>query len=169
MPDRTIFYEEKAVYRIVTGQTHPIFGAIPDKGCVPIPETKTGTFSTDNSDSTSGKIARGSGTLFTTELIAGASFIYFNGALRLVKKIFSDVMLEFENAFPASVTAQAVKVPQHGYFRQIYAESTGTNQAAILQEAPFRPGKVCLTGGAPLSYNVYESGSDAEITFECTR
>lgn len=165
MLNRTIFHEEKSVYRIVTGQTHPIFGAIPDKGCIPFPDTKTGTFSTDNFDSSGGKIMRGTNTLFTTELIAGTTHVYYNGAVRLVKRVYSDVMAELEYAFPASATAQAVKVPPHGKYRQIYAESTGVNQPAVLQDAPFRPGKSFLNGGAPVAYNVYESGSDAEITF----
>lgn len=169
MLNRTVFHEEKTVYRIVTGQTHPIFGAIPDKGCIPFPETKTGTFSTDNLDSSGGKIVTGTGTLFTSELIAGESHVYYNGAVRLVKRVYSDTKAELEYAFPASVTAQAVKVPQHGLYRQIYAESTGANQSAILQEAPFRPGKAFLNGGAPVAYNVFESGSDAEITFTVSR
>lgn len=169
MLNRTIFHEEKSVYRIVTGQTHPIFGAIPDKGCIPLPDTKTGTISTDNSDSSGGKVIRGSGTAFTTELIAGTSHIYYNGALRIVKRIQSDTLAELEYAFPASVPAGTLlKVPPHGKYRQIYAESTGTNQPAILQEAPFRPSTAFLNGGAPVSYNVYESGSDAEITFTCS-
>lgn len=108
---------------------------------------------------------RGSGTAFTSELIAGTTHVYYNGAVRLVKRVHSDVLAELEYAFPASVTAQAVKVPPHGKYRQIYAESTGTSQPAVLQDAPFRPGQNFLNGGAPVAYNVYESGSDAEITF----
>ena len=124
---------------------------------------------TDNSDASVGKIVRGTDTIFKTELIAGTSHLYFNGALRLVKRVYSDVMAELEDAFPASVTGQPVEVPPHGKYRQIFAESTGTNQAAVLQEAPFRPGNNFLNGGAPVSYNVYESGSDAEITFTVSR
>lgn len=169
MLNRTIFHEEKSVDRIVTGQTHPKFGAIPDIGCIPFPETKTGTFSTDNTDGSGGVIVKGNGTVFTTELIAGVSFLYFNGAVRIVKNVISDTMAELEYKFPSSVTAQLVKVPPHGKYFQIYAESTGTNQPAILQEAPFRPGRNFLNGGAPVSYNVYESSSDAEITFTVSR
>jgi hypothetical protein len=169
MLNRTIFHEEKTVVRIVTGQTHPIFGAIPDKGCIPLPDTKTGTFTTDNSDSSGGTLVRGTGTLFTSELVAGVSHIYNNGALRLVKRIISDTMLELEYKFPASVSAAILSVPKHGYYRQIYAESTGLSQPAVLQEAPFRSGQNFLNGGAPVSYNVYESGSNAEITFTLSR
>jgi hypothetical protein len=169
MLNRTVFHEEKTVERIVTGQTHPIFGAIPDKGCIPLPDTKTGTFSTDNTDTSGGTLVRGTNTLFLTEVIAGTTHLYFNGAVRLVKRVISDVILELEYKFPASVTSQIVSIPKHGYYRQIYAESSGTNQSAILQEAPFRPGKNFLNGGAPVSYNVFESGSDAEITFTLSR
>lgn len=165
MLSRTVFHEEIEVFRIVTGQTHPIFGAIPDKGCIPFPVTKTGTFSTDNSDAYGGVIMRGIGTLFTQELIAGTSFVYFNGAVRRVKKVVSDVIAELYYKFPASVSGAPVSVPPANKYRQQYAESTGANQPAILQEAPFRPGNNFLNGGAPISYNVYESGSDAEITF----
>lgn len=165
MLNRTNFHEEIEVFRIVTGQTHPIFGAIPDKGCIPFPDTKTGTFTTDNSDASGGVTVRGNSTLFSTELIEGSSFLYFNGALRRVKRVISNTMAELFYKFPASVTAQIVAVPPLGKYRQIYAESTGENQPAILQEAPFRPGNNFLNGGAPVSYNVYESGSDAEITF----
>jgi hypothetical protein len=165
MLNRTLFHEEIATYRIVTGQTHPIFGAIPDVGCIPFPDLKTGTFSTDNSAADAGVIVRGNGTLFTTELIAGTSFLYFNGAVRRVKNIMGDTLLELYYKFPSSVTAQLMKVPPANKYRQIYAESSGTNQPAVLQEAPFRPGKVFLNGGAPIAYSVYESSGDAEITF----
>lgn len=169
MLNRTIFHEEKSVDRIVTGHTHPKFGAIPDMGCIPFPDTKTGTFSTDNTDASLGTLVRGSSTLFSSELVAGVSHLYFNGALRLVKRVYKDTMCELEDKFPASVSAQPVKVPPHGKYFQIYAESTGANQSAILQEAQFKPGSNFLNGGAPVSYNVYESSSDAEITFTVSR
>lgn len=155
--------EEKSVYRIVTGETHPIFGAIPDKGCIPLPDTKTGTFSTDNTDSSGGTLVRGDGTLFTSELIAGVSHIYYNGAVRLVKRIYSDVMLELEYKFPSTVTAQPVKVPPRKY-RQQFAESVGS-ETAVLQEAPFPSGANFLNFGAPVSYDVSESSLNHKIAF----
>lgn len=164
MLNRTEFHEEVEVFRIVTGTTHPIFGAIPDTGCIPFPVTKTGTFSTDNADATAGVTVRGNGTLFTSELISDTSFLYFNGAVRRVKKIISDTLLELYYKFPSSVTAQVVSVPPNGKYRQQYAESIGTEDA-VLQEAPFPSGSNFLNGGAPVTYDVSESSTNHKIAF----
>lgn len=164
MLNRTNFHEERSVYRIVTGTTHPVFGAIPDTGCIPFPDTKTGTFSTDNTDSSLGKTVLGVGTLFLSELIEGSSHIYFSGAVRLVKRIFSDTLAELEYKFPSTVTAQPVKVPPINKYRQQYAESIGTEDA-VLQEAPFPAGSNFLNGGAPVTYDVSESSTNHKIAF----
>lgn len=166
MLNQNFINNEYKVERIVPGTTHPYLGAIGSKGTIPLPETLTGTISTDNAGSTAGKIVLGVGTLFLTELAVG-DFIY-NGdaAIRKIRYIYSDTMLELEEKFPASLSGAAIKVPKRNLYKQIVARSTGTVDAQ-LQEAAFEVGAQILTGGTPLAYDC--SVANTGIEFTCSK
>jgi hypothetical protein len=155
MLNQTKIHLEERTYDIITGQTHPILGPIPNVGVIPLPLTKTGTFSTDNADSTAGVLVRGTDTLFTTELFVG-DFIYNNGRIRKIKYIHSDIMLTLEFAFPASLTAQIVAVPPRNTYRMITARSIDISSTGNpkLQESEFPHGSATVNGGSPLTYDV---------------
>ncbi len=171
--DARILNDEVQVYRVAIvpgGITHPILGAIPDKGCIPLPVTKTGTISTDNTDSTSGCIVRGTGTLFldaTSTTEQGSDFqknrflANADGVLRRIKEVNSNIMITLVNPFPASLVAAAVKLVtlKPGY---IVAKSVGTADA-ILQEQDFVVGEVYVGEGSPVSYDV--SAANSQIDF----
>ncbi len=153
------------VERIVTGTTHPYLGAIPAIGTIPLLTTLTGTITTDNSGASAGVTVLGSGTIFKTEIFPG-DFIYNNnGAIRKVRYVFSDTMLELEEAFPSSVAAIALKKSKLSYYNLVLVENTGA-AAGILQEGALAAGsKSFIEGGAPVSYNA--TGTTFEFT--CSR
>lgn len=150
--------EEKVSYRVVVvtgGITHPVLGAIPAKGCFPLPLTKTGTISTTNTDATKpGKTVLGVGTLFQSEIQVDDYLADSNGVLRRVVYIFSDTMLEIEAKFPTQLSAAAVKISRKSNFKMIAAKSTGSVDATALQEQVFPVGETFLNGGSPVSYDV---------------
>jgi len=155
MLNQTKIHLEERTYDIITGQTHPILGVIPNTGVIPLPETKTGTISTDNTDSTAGCIVRGTSTLFTTELFVG-DFLYNSGRIRKIKYIHSDTMLELEYPFPASLSSVAVSVPPRNTYRMITARSIDISATGNpkLQESEFPAGAATVNGGSPLTYDV---------------
>ncbi len=159
MLNQTKFHLEERTYEAITGQTHPILGTLATVGVMPFPVTKTGTISTDNADSTGGKLARGTGTLFTTELYQG-DFIYNAGKVRKIKYIHSDTMLEFEFAFPASLSGVIVAVPPRNTFRMITARSIDISSTGNpkLQETDFPAGTTIVTGGSPVTWDVSTYG-----------
>lgn len=166
MINQNIVNNEVKVERITTGTTHPYLGAIPTKGTIPLPETLTGTITTDNAGTSAGLIVLGSGTIFLTEVYPG-DFIYDNdAAIRKVVAVFSDTMLELEEKFPASVSGIALKVPKRSYYKAITARSSGSADAE-LQESSFVTGSSTVTGGSPLAYDA--SAANAEIEFTCSK
>lgn len=166
MINQNLTNNEVKVERITTGTTHPYLGAIPTKGTIPLPDTLTGTITTDNAGASGGLIVLGSGTLFLTEVYPG-DFIYDNdAAVRKVVAVFSDTMLKLEEKFPASVSAIALKVPKRSYYKAITSRSSGTADAE-LQEASFVIQSATVTGGSPLAYDA--SAANAEIEFTCSK
>lgn len=166
MINQNLVNNEVKVERITTGTTHPYLGAIPTKGTIPLAETLTGTITTDNAGDSEGLIVLGSGTIFLTEVYPG-DFIYDDdAAIRKVKAVFSDTMLELEEAFPASVAAIDLMVPKRSYYKAITARSSGTVDAE-LQESSFVAGSSTVTGGSPLAYDA--STADSEIEFTCSK
>ncbi len=173
MVNQTIFHDEVEVYRVAIvagGITHPILGPIPDKGSIPLPVTKDGTITTDNTDSSGGKTVRGTGTLFQSDTgttKAGSDFqpgrflVSSTGLCRRIKSITSDTLLELVNPFPASVSAITCKLVT---FKpgMITAKSVGTADA-IMQEQDFVVGESFVGGGSPLSYDV--SAANSQIDF----
>lgn len=153
------------VERIVTGETHPYLGLIPAVGTIPLLTDLTGTITTDNAGASAGLTVLGSGTIFLTEVFPG-DFIYNDdGAIRKVRYVFSDTMLELEEAFPASVSAIALQVSKLSYYNTVLVENTGASDG-ILQEAGFASGsKSVIEGGAPISYDA--TGTTLEFT--CSR
>jgi hypothetical protein len=159
---------EYLVERIKTGVTHPYLGAIPTTGCIPLPETLTGTISTDNSGGATagnGKIVLGVGTIFLTEVMPG-DFLYNGTSVRKVRYVFSDTMLEIENAFPSSLTTQALKVPKRNLYKRIQVSCAGTGNS-IVQEAHIKIGDIVVTGGTPLAYDA--AAANAELEFTCSK
>lgn len=162
--------EEFQVHRVVVGNntptTHPTLGTIPVKGSWPLPVTKTGTITTDNSGGApalAGKLVVGSGTLFKSELNEGDYLSDAAGAIRRIKFIYSDIMLELDAKFPSSQSSATVKLVKKNFYRSILAESTGTANAT-LQEQAFKGGSSkFIDDGAPVSWDV--STASSEITF----
>jgi len=159
---------EHLVERIKTGTTHPYLGAIPTTGCIPLPETLTGTITTDNAGgevAKDGKTVIGDGTIFLTEVFPG-DFIYNGTSVRKVRYVFSDTMLELEQAFPASLTAADLKVPKKNLYKQIVAFCAGTANS-IVQEAQLKLGDQITTGGTPISYDA--AAANSELEFTCSK
>lgn len=164
--NQNVTNNEFKVERLVTGTTHPYLGSIPTKGTIPIFEVLTGTISTDNSGSSAGLTVLGTGTLFLTELAVGDFLYDGDAAIRKIRYIFSDTMLELEEKFPASLTDADVNRPKRSFYKQIIARSSGT-AASELQESPFEIDAQVTTGGSPLVYDA--SGAGAQIEFTCSK
>lgn len=159
---------EYLVERIKTGVTHPYLGSIPTTGCIPLPETLTGTITTNNAGGPTagdGKIVIGSGTIFLTEVAPG-DFIYNGTSVRKVRYVFSDTMLEIENAFPSSLTTQALKVPKRMLYKRIQVSCAGSANS-IVQEAALKIGDIIVTGGTPLAYDA--AAANSELEFTCSK
>jgi hypothetical protein len=154
------------VERIVTGTTHPYLGVIPTKGTIPLAETLTGTITTDNAGTSEGVIVLGTDTIFLTELAPGDFLYDDDAAIRKIRYIFSDTMLELEEKFPASVSGVALKRPKNQYYKEILATSSGTADAELM-EANFPDTSKYVGYGSPLSYDA--SAGSAQITFDCVK
>jgi len=163
MINQNLVNNDFKVERITTGTTHPYLGAIPAKGTIPLAETKTGTITTDNAGTSAGLIVLGVGTLFLTEIFPG-DFLYDNdAAIRKVRYVFSDTLLELEEAFPASVSGIAVKRPKNQYYKEVLVYNTGA--AAEVQESPIEDGERLILGGSPIAYD----GTGSQLQFTCTK
>lgn len=165
------YREELETYSVLIGNntpiTHPVLGAIPVKGCFPLPTTLTGTVTSDNAGSSAGLLVVGVGTLFITggptyKVEPNDFLADSNGVLRRVKFVMSDTMLQLEAKFPSSLSGAALKRVKKNYYRNIMAKSTGT-VAATLNEQTFEPNASFVNDGAPISYDV--STANSEITF----
>ena len=157
------------VERLVPGATHPYLGSVPAKGTIPLSETLTGTIESDNSGpdtALEGRIVIGTGTIFLTELMPGDFLYDGDAAVRKIRYIYSDTMLELEEPFPASLSADPVLRPKNNYYKQIIAKSTGTVDAE-LQEAVFRVGEDVVLGGSPVAYDC--STANTLIEFTCSK
>jgi len=154
--------------RVVTNTTHNILGAIPTKGCFPLPDTKTGTISSDPSSTgtENKKVVFGTGTIFRSEIFEG-DYIYAADVCRRVQWVTSDTQLILDKPFPSSVSGAALKVVRHGKYKIIRANSTGSADA-IYQEAKLEFGQEAkvenIQGLAPVSYDA--SAANSELTFE---
>lgn len=167
MVNETLFHDENAVFRAVTGGAYNIpnsYGDImagtpfPKKGTIPVCVTSEGTFVSG------GKAVRGTGTYFTKFLVG--SYLYDGNVIRQIDYIVSDTLLFLKQAFPTDVSvATAVKFCERQYFKMIIAKSTHASAAAILQEAPFAAGTEVHDGGAPYSYDA----TSGEISFQMSR
>lgn len=150
--------EEVISLRVVVvagGITHPVLGAIPAKGCFPLPVTKTGTITTTNTDAADpGKIVTGTGTLFLTEVYPNDYLVDSNGICRRVLEVRSNTVIKIEAKFPTALTGAVVKVAKKSFFKMIFAKSTGAADATALQEQTFVVGETFLNGGSPVSYDV---------------
>jgi len=154
------------VERIVPGTTHPYLGSIPAKGTIPLAETLTGTIDTDNAGTSEGLIVMGTDTIFLTELMPGDFLYDGDAAVRKIRYIFSDTMLELEEKFPADLSGDDVLRPKNMFYKQIIAKSTGTVDAE-LQEAVFRVGEDVVLGGSPVAYDC--STANTLIEFTCSK
>lgn len=159
---------ESQHFRLVTGTTHNILGAIPAKGCLPLPDAKTGTITSDpaSAGADNKKIVFGTGTFFLDEVHEG-DYIYAVDVCRRVMAVTSNSQLILDYPFPSIVSAVALKVVRHGKYRRITANSTGSADA-IYQEAAFKAAAILSSanemGLAPISYDA--STLNAAITFD---
>jgi len=164
-------HAEKRVDRFKPGTTHPIFGAIPAIGCIPVlvaANTKTGTFTTNNAainGYAAGTIVFGTGTLFLTEGLQQGDFLYNAGKVRRIKYVESETRLVLEYAFPANLTDQAVVVPYRNKYEMVIIKSTSSStDVTAVQECPMAFGELIVTGGSPITYDT-TAGS---LEFTCS-
>lgn len=173
MINQTIFHDETEVIRVAiptAGVVHPFWGTFAAKSCIPLPVTKAGTISTDNTDSSGGCVVRGVNTAFlqaeaitnnNSDYQIGRFLVNPDGVCRRIKDVNSDTMITLVNPFPSSLASSAPKLVT---FKpaMITAKSVGTVDA-ILQEQDFVMGETLVGGGSPLSYDVSAAG--AQINF----
>lgn len=168
MSKQVDFQEFRVVVGNNTPTTHPVLGTVPVRGSWPLPITKTGTITTDNSGGApalAGKLVKGVGTLFLSELNEGDFLSDNAGAIRRIKFIMSDTMLELDAKFSTSLSASAVYYVKKNYYSAIMAESTGT-ATAVLQEQDFDQYSKYVGGGAPISWDVSTSNSEIAFTLQ---
>lgn len=159
---------ETHTFRVQTGGAYNIIGAygqmvsgssFPTKGAIPIPTGKSGTIIS------TGKRVRGTGTLFTRELVAG-DFLYHKEVVRRIDFIESDTMLTLTQAFPTDIASAEIPLlcPQQQY-TSIYAKNTATSGDAKIQESPITPSNTFLNQGSPVSYDA----TAGELEFTVTK
>jgi len=169
---------EKETYRIYMNGaiTHPILGALPSQGSLPVPQQGTGTVNSINNDLTNGTLVIGTNTLFLNDTQIGSKtkftgqvepgdYLAINSAgqmIRRITKVFSNTRLEIEAAFPSSVNGNFYIIKKNQW-KMIYAKSVGSANA-ILSEQTFVSGETFLNGGAPVTYDVTTAG--AAISFQ---
>jgi hypothetical protein len=130
--------------------------AFPVKGTIPQPSGLSGTIIS------TGKLVRGTSTLFSTQIGIG-DYIYAKDVLRRVTAVFSDTTLELSQAFPTDISVAVIplKVPAQGY-KSILARNTHASADSIVQEAPMGIGSTFLNQGSPIAYDA--TGSELEFT-----
>ena len=168
MINETVAHDERGVYRAVTGQTSHFPKAdgtldtfqFPQRGTVPMARTFPGTIESD------GKYVRGTDTEFTKGIKVGDYLYDDAAAVRMIRHIISDTLLELDDGFPVDVNGIDVLVCERQTFKMIIAESTGTGEA-ILQEAIFPVGSRVVHGGAPIAYDA--TSSNGQICFSVSQ
>ena len=155
MINETLFHDEFAIYRAVTGGAYNIPGAygviqkgvsFPAKGSIPVATQHFGTIKSD------GVIVRGLGTQFG--LLNKGDYLYHKEVVRQIKDIIADDQLILEQEFPSDITVgETPLVCKRQTFKMVNIYSSAEDTAAILQEAPIAAGDRILSGGAPLSYD----------------
>lgn len=174
MENSTLFHNEIETYRLVVSGAgpvaHPTLGSIATKGVLPLPRLLTGTISTFAADASVGKMVLGVGTSFLDggidklAQIEEGDFIWAPAqyVARRVEKVLSPTSLKLYAKFPSNLVGVALyKIPRT--FHKIYAKSSGT-AAAILLEQAFAVGDTFLNSGAPVTYDA--QAASAEISFE---
>ena len=159
---------ETQSYRIAMvpgGITHPVLGALPDIGSLPVPLAGTGTVTTNNTDPTGGTFVTGVGTTFKNdpngpgpgkihgEIFPG-DYLAVNSAgqfLRRITKVLSDTQLVIEAKFPSSLSGNFYIVRKNPY-KMIAARGIGS-VASQLQEQSFATNETFSNGGSPVTYN----------------
>lgn len=159
--------------------THPILGALPSQGSLPVPQQGTGSVSTLNNDLTNGTLVTGVGTKFTNDTQTGSKtkftgevcegdYLAINSAGQMIRRIVqvkSDTQLVIESAFPSSLAGtNNFYIIKKNQYRMIYAKAVGSANA-ILQEQTFVAGETFLNGGAPITYDV-SAGASSAISFQ---
>ena len=160
---------ETATYRMVTGQSSNFpqgdgtidTDTFPAAGSVPVARTFTGTISSN------GTKVVGSGTAFITEGIKVGDYIYVaaQNAVRRIKAIIHDTMLDLDQGFPSNISGVAVLVCESQIYKRILWENTGT-AAASIQETIISVGAKGFNEGTPVAYDA--SASNAQLEFTCT-
>lgn len=171
MINETIFHDEFAVFRAVTGGAYNFpfaYGVIakgtpfPAKGSIPVATQHYGSIKS------TGKKVLGIGTRF--ELLNAGDFLYHKEVVRQIDYIVAPVsgtdyqILFLTEAFPTDISVgETPMVCKRQTFKMVYAESVSDSADATLQEAPFPFGTSrSLSGGAPISYDA----TSGKIAFE---
>ncbi len=163
-----MWHPEGAAFRAVTGGAYNIPGpygviaygsSFPTRGTIPLSTPKAGTIIS------TGKNVRGSSTTFLSDVKKG-DYIHANNVVREIDYVISDTLLVLKEGFQPDIsTAHGLRICSPQIYKSIYAKSTDSTNAAILQEASFVAGDVSFTGGSPLSYDA----TSGQISFEVTR
>lgn len=165
MLNSTITQTEVEVFRAQTGGAYRIKGAygvivrgssFPAKGSIPVASGLSGTILS------TGTHVRGTNTSFKSQITPG-DFLYQKDVVRRVVEVYSDTLLEVEDAFPTDIAAPVIPmICRGGAYKVIYAKNVHASGAGILQEAPFASGNTFLGGGSPISFDA--SGGTIEFT-----
>lgn len=162
-------HQEELEYRIfTTGKNHPETGVlIPDKGTIPLAQTKSGTFLSDD------KVVRGFSSSFESEFDRNR-YLYSasHSVIRRIDYITDDNLMFLTASFPSNLAStNLVQTPNHrSKYKLVIVRNTGTVDA-IVQEQLLAPGKIIVKefdfGVAPISYDASAAG--AELTFEVSK
>lgn len=165
MINETLWHDERGTYRAVTGvmSTFPQADGtiartvLPPVGTVPIARQFAGTITS------TGVMVRGTGTSFFSDGLKVGDYIYDGvSALRMIKAIISEDLLELEAAFPSDLSGDDLRVCERQTFKMISWVNVGTG-ICILQEVLLGVGERGLNGGAPVAYDA--SASNGQIAF----
>lgn len=166
MINETLWHDERATFRAVTGAAYNFpmgDGSIrkgdggvgsgqdfPTAGTIPVARQITGlTLSTNGVD------VRGTADFPTT--IKVGDYLYNGGAggSHEVREIASidGTMMKLKQGFSVNINASLVLVCGRQDLKMIVIDNTSTDEDALIQEAPFGPGRNFLNGGSPITYN----------------
>lgn len=167
----TLWHDNKQHFRAVTGQNSNFpqsdgtveVISFPVKGTVPIAKVLPGTIES------TGVMVRGTDTTFLSggKMKVG-DFIYDgDAAVRCIKHIIHDELLELTQAFPSDISTAEDNclVCERQAFKQIIYSCTHADNAAELQEAPLAVGDRAFNEGEPIAYDA----TGSEISFAVSR
>jgi hypothetical protein len=156
MINETLFHDEFAIYRAVTGGAYNIpgmygriirGGSFPAKGSIPIATHHYGLITS------TGTAVRGVGTQFS--LLNPGDFLYHKDVVRQIDYIVSDTLLFLKQGFPTDISVgETPMICNRQTFKRVIIKNAHATNAATVQEAALTPSEqTIITGGAPFSFD----------------